>query len=344
MPTFDERTLEMFHVELRKIAAPWQLIGRSVGSLGGAGAGIGATLGALHGAVGGYRDAREHGRGVGGSALSAIGGGVREGAIGGALGAGAGALAGGGAALAAPELAARGARAVEGAGGPIAAFGRFGQRQVHGLTGWTPEEGLSSIRGGAFGARATADAAQKNMSDVLSNSPNDRKAVGAAIKSNAHAGRAAGAAQELEDRGMTSLPGTLKAVARDPRGALAAGFKDQWHGAHPAMRAAMIGLPAIDIANTIMGPEDPHKGKAERIGGNMAGLAAGALLGGAPLAAQAAGALAAAPVGGLIGKGVDKLRGGLVHRKPELEPVDNQQHVSTERELSPAAAGVLPEV
>jgi len=326
------------------MAAPWQLIGRSVGAGLGAGAGIGGALGALHGAVSGYRDAREQGHGVGGAALGALGGGVREGAMGAALGGGAGMLAGGGAALARPELAARAAGAIEGAPGALGSFGRFGQRQVHGLTGWTPEEGLSSIRGGAFGARSTAEAAHKNMYDVIGQNPNDQKAVGTAIKSYAHAGRAARAAQELEDRGMTSLPGTVKAIARDPRGALAAGFKDQWHGAHPAMRAAMIGLPALDIAKTIAEPEDPEHGKGSRIGGSLAGLAAGAALGGAPLAAQAVGTLAAVPVGSLLGKGVDKLRGGLVHRKPELEPPDNQQHVPTERELSPAAAGVLPEV
>lgn len=344
MSALEESVLEAFHAELQKTAAPWQLVGRSVGALGGAGAGIGGALGALHGAVSGYRDAREHGRSVGGSALGALGGGVREGAMGAALGGGAGMLAGGGAALAAPELAARGARAVESAGGPIGALGRFGQRQVHGLTGWTPEEGLSSIRGGAFGARGRAEAAHKNMYDVIEKNPNDQKAVGSAIKSYGQEGRAARAAQELEDRGMTSIPGTLKAIASDPRGALSAGFKDTWHGAHPVTRAAMIGLPALDVAKALAGPEDPHKGRAERIGGTLAGVTTGALLGGAPLAAQIAGGLAAMPVGSMLGKGVDKLRGGLVHRKPELEHVDNQQHVPTEREMSPAAAGVLPEV
>lgn len=112
MPKLDEQAIEAFQNELQKIAA---------------GLAPAATLGVLGAGLGGfsgYSRARQEGKSVGG-ALGAAGKGALTG---GALGA----LGGAGLSKVAPSVA--------------GALGRFGQRQVHSVTGWVPQGGLAEMR------------------------------------------------------------------------------------------------------------------------------------------------------------------------------------------------------
>ena len=140
---------------LEKMAGPMlqAAVQRGLGGVG-AGAGVGALAGAGIGTAMGYRQARQEGAGRGqalAQGLSRAGRGAVRGALVG--GAGLGALQAGGVA---PGLAGSLTRAPS----LVGSAARMGQRQVHGLTGWTPKgfgsaEGLRQIGGGS----ATAEKA-----------------------------------------------------------------------------------------------------------------------------------------------------------------------------------------
>jgi hypothetical protein len=341
MPDIDENVFTAFREELRKVAdVPWQLLGRTVGSGFGAGALGGAAIGGGLGALHGWRDARAEGDDVVSSALHALGGGAKGGLKGGALGALGGGALGAAGAIARPELAARAAEVLEGAPGALGAASRFGQRQVHSLTGWEPEGGIGAIRGGAWDQRHNADLAKKGLEAARAGG-ND-VAIGRAAARAGSAQKARGAAEEVERRGMTSLPGSLRAMRADPLGAISAGAKHQWHGSSKLEKAVLLGLPAMQLTQAAAS-NDPNKG--ERIGENLGGIAGGLAFGGAPLAGQIAGGLGAGAIGKLVGHGYDRMRRpeGVVNRKPELEPVSNEQHIPVERNMSNAAMGQPPE-
>lgn len=342
----DEQILQFFQLQLRKEAAaiPWQELGANLGSLGGAGAGIGALLGAARGAHRKYKEVREQG-GSGGQALRAGFGG----AVGGAIpGAALGALAGGGlGALGtkfAPELTSGLAR--KSLEAPyLGALSRSGQRQVHGLTGWRPEGGIESIRGGAFGARSARDAAYdaavkdlipgahpEAIQESLEKMHNVRKTKADQVLS---------AAQEVQDRGMTSLPGVARALKADPKGALRAGMREQWLNSNLPIKALMVGLPAAQLAGAAFGKADPEHGRGERIGRGLAGVASGMALGGVPLVGQLAGQATADAVGGRLGKLFDRKKSPL--GSPNEQQISEGQHLPTERVLSDSASGRMPE-
>lgn len=341
MPEIDERVLLAFRAELDKVAdVPWQLLGRAGGVGMGVGAGVGGTLGAAHGAYRSWRDARAEGEGVGTASLHALGGGAREGLMGAGAAALGGAVLGGGLAMGRPDFAARGAGVIEGAPGAIGAFGRFGQRQVHSLTGWKPEGGISAIRGGAWDQRNHAAAMQEALEGARKGG--DEVAIGHAVGRAQHAERARGAAQDVEDRGMTSLPGSFRAMKKDPLGAVRAGAMNQWRGSSKAEKALLVGLPAAQLGMAVAGHDED---KGERIGENVGGLLGGAAFGGAPLMGQLAGGIGAGLAGKAIGHGIDKMRtrSGVVNRKAELEPVDNSMNIPVERSMSASAMGQAPE-
>lgn len=347
MCRLDEHTMLAFQDELRKTAAmPWQALGGNVGSLMGTGAAIGAGIGGLRSASRKFHEAKDEGDSTGSALLRAglgsVGGALEGGAIGGGLGAAAGAA---GTSLA-PELTANVAKRMT--QGSFGSLGRFGQRQVHSITGWKPTEaegGLKAIRvGGSQELRDTESSARAHL-EQLGRDGADPREIAKAQKAHETAGLRAQSAEDVEGRGMTSLPGAARALRKDPMGTLGAGIKHQWRNSGNLEKGLMLGVPAIDTVTTLAGHEDPEHGKGERLGRNVAGLAAGAALAGAPMGAQIVGGMLAAPaVGGFVGRAVDKFRNrGVVNRQPELEPVDNQQHIPTERNMSPAAMGQAPE-
>ena len=311
----------------------------TVGSMAGVGAVGGAAVGGLSGGISSYRDARRQGAGGGQAVLSGVmgaGSGATKGAlVGGALGAGGGAIAG----HLNPQL---GTQMAEMSGGllsnQVGKVSRFGQRQLHGLTGWTPEKGLQSIHGGAHqaaqalegayesGGAAIAKAnegistAQKALQDAKkarssvawgtgadqlkvldANVAQATKGVAGAERGLAgarseivNAEKGLGLAQQLEDKGLTHLPGIAKGLMNNPGETAGLLLKHQWgfgNGMGTNMnRLFTFGLPAAGVAGAALGPEQDQEGRGriERGARALAGGALFPLLGGMPMATNMA--------------------------------------------------------
>lgn len=261
VPDFDA-----FADELAKLAfnLPTHVGFGSAGALGGIGALGGAAVGGVARGVQGYRRAREEGQGVGASlgqgALDAAGGAARGAAVGGA----AGLVAGGGLGLARPDVAEKVRARLTQASGPTGSAARFGQRQVHAVTGYKPQGGLDELRGEAWTRAQSVDKARKN--GVTGDSLQRLQAQ-------------ADSSKTLQDAGLTSLPGMAKAFKESPnRGELAkALLKHQVQG-QDALSLSMLALgPGMDAvgAATTTDPEE----RAARIGSGIANVAGNIALG-----------------------------------------------------------------
>jgi len=297
---------------------------RGLGGVG-AGAGVGALGGGAVGAVQGYRHARQRGEDRGSALLGAVkgvGGGAARGALLG--GAGAGALEAGGI-DAAKRLTSL----------PVAgAFGRFGQRQMHGLTGWTAKgfgntEGVRSL---GLGASHTA----KHLEEL--------NATGVVGRELEQAQKAHAAAVKSESMGLSHLPGTLRSLATSPIETVKAGLKEQWHaGGHGTK--ALIAIPAAmsvggAVKKEFSGDRTPEekKGRLGRIAGQVAGLAPLAMSGGMPIATQVAAQMGAEK---MISKFKKPQYGALGQNPapPETHPMGPGLASPVERQYSDRATG-----
>lgn len=306
-----EASLGGFRAEMAKLSAPnWhQLIGGA-----GAGAGMGAALGGIAGAgvgaVKSYRDARSRGEGIGGAVAEGAGGalgGVTKGALVGAgLGAGAGAVAG----HLRPSAV---SNVVHGEAPVLSSAARFGQRQVHGLTGWAPEGGIQSIRGGAYDAKERVSSAESALRGAK-----DSATRAAATKELEHAGKGLAASEKAEQMGLTSLPGIARSMKNNGVvNTLKADVANQWSGAGVGSKALMVGIPAMGAVQALTAEDgeaysrrpSERVGKGEAVGSNI-GQAVGGMLGSSvPIIGQT---VLGAPIGfagKMIGRGVDRLRG-----------------------------------
>lgn len=334
-------TMLAFQDELEKSSGILDRAGSFMASRGaglGAGMGLGAGVGGLGGlAIGGanaYEQAREQGAGVGEALHSSVGG-----AVGGAFkGVKAGIIAGGAAgALSGRHGADLAARLSEGHG-YASSLARTGQRQVHAVTGWTPKAGLESIRGGAWGARQRLKAAEnwnpnalKDQSLIFDMIDKVRGKAPARVGDQGRISKALGlaspaekavletsrakdhvkAVEEAVKHDMTNVPGVLKSLYGKDRGAaLKAGLNAGWAGESIGNRLLNVGVPAGMLAASAMSKNDPeHKGErtgadvAREVGNFVAPMTVMPMAGGAVLGKGLS------AVGGLIGKGVDKLRG-----------------------------------
>lgn len=358
----EELTKEALSIEpLRSALKPAGEFFKKVAPTAGAGLGLGAVggagIGAVGGAVSGYRKAREEGQGMAGAlasgAMGAGSGAFKGGLVGGALGAAGGAAAGHlnpqlGSALAKQENA-------------VGKVSRFGQRQLHGLTGWTPEGGLRSIHGGAHqqvqalegareslqnlrttapealqkarqdlsaaraaqnqhglfteGARAAQPAVQRAEQELAKHETAWQRSIQGAERQVANDQRMLQLSEDMERRGLTSLPGMAKALWRDPTGTLGSALKYQWGAGNGAgtwlNRGLAFGMPAATVAGAAMGPEVDQEGRGrfERAARGVMGGLAFPLMGALPAAGNfALGSYVQQPleaVGGLMGKGVD---------------------------------------
>lgn len=319
-----------FGAELEKIAGLADFVAKNKGALGSAGAfmghgaAIGAGLGGIHSAVKGYEDARDQGAGVGGAvgmgALSGLGGAMHGGTRGALIGAGVGGALG----VLRPQAAEAARKALSSTDSHFGAMGRFGQRQMHGLTGLKPEEGLSSdaIRGGSWASgRAAAGKAEGSKEVMLHNLQ-----------------------KKVEADGLDNLPGIANAMkGGDRTGALKTLAKHQWHNGDMLTKAT-IGGGALGIGASALMPESkdgPGKGEAigTSAGGMIGGLAGSAL----PLFPGQLAADVGRGTGKRVGKAVDWLRG----RRGSLPPSDlanhvtgEGQHVPSETSYGPGAGGV----
>jgi len=342
-----------FYTQLEKEAAPMADVLRHVQRSGvrnavqaGAGSGLGLGLGAgllAGGAKGGvqsYRAAREGGQGRAQAAGAAIGGGLSGALRGAAKGAVIGAGVGTGAGLLAPKAVIGATKDLATKSNQLGTFSRFGQRQVHSLTGWKPggsAKSVESIGAGAAGPR-------KALADTV--------AKGGSPKAVARATQALEATEKAQKMGLTSLPGIVKSVGKEGLLPTAkAGLHAGWAGASPKMKALMVGMPASQALSAMRTQNDPNKpgqGKGERIG-RLAGGTLGSMAAPISLSGSLALSTALERAGGLAGKGVDKLRGRkqplvppqVPHepsRPPASEPGDTGQ-VATERVFGTGYSG-----
>lgn len=325
------------------------------GALGGIGAAAGGLLGAGVEGVRGYRSARAEGAGAGqalGAGAAQALGGARKGAIaGGTAGL---ALGGAGGAIAPGQMnAVRQAATTAGAG--VGAAARFGQRQVHAVSGWRPGADPSSIRSIGAGAHnaqeALGGAVQKandlhaagaggaKLESAVKNVGAAQKGYGAAVRSE-HMGfnNASGRAiSQGEQGGLSNVPGYVKSMKENGvLPTMSAGFKEQWHGMSPAWKAVMIGAPLAETVHAARTPDqEGGPGKGERVARGLAGAIAGSTMGAIPMATGSVlqgGIQRAAAAGGRV---VDRLR------RPTAElsaDASAGQVVPAERHISANAA------
>lgn len=303
---------------------------KGFGSGAGMGAVMGAGLGGVLGSVKSYQDAREQGASAGG----AIGAGLRGGAVGALKGTAMGTLTGGAAGAAAPALAQRAAKA------PIlGAASRFGQREVHSLTGVGDAAYVRSIGGGAADARDALVSATKGLRDAP-----DAAGRAKAMESVRRARTSFQAAQKAEEAGLTSIPGYVKGLLKDPLGTIQTGAKAQWHNSGPLMRAVMFGAPVAGAAHELHKNQrdGEARGKFERAGRAFGGAASGAM---APLALS--GDLAA---GGLLATGfgrLGRLADNATRRRRPAQSIEQEPGggsvVPSENIVSDRAAGLAAE-
>lgn len=385
MPKIPEEMLLAFADELEKQAdlagtmatglrSARSFLGSQGGAIG-AGAGLGAAAGGLAGAGLGarrdYQQAREQGLSRGQAAIMGLGGamkGVGKGATRGAMvGGGLGALSG----ARGQDLATR-LSGMGGVGSALGAPARFGQRQLHGLTGWTPKEGLESIRAGTWGAQNRLDQA-KEMWERASGSVGKVRAPGAAkgmarevldpkalkVREAARkeyelAQQHFNAVQDSVRHGMTNLPGMAKALAGPNRlEAIKAGVGAGWHGDTAKMKALNVAMPlAMGAGMVAMAPKEQ---RGETIGREALNTAAGLISPMTVMPTLAGQALSrgASAVGRTLGKGYDYARGrgrrSMAHlpvssTSPGIEPQPGDVSSGPiERQYSNAALGKPPE-
>lgn len=225
-------------------------------------------------------------------------------------------------------------RALAGIGKSVGgAVARYGQRQLHGLTGWTPPAGLRAIRAGAYNA-------EQNLGRALrTNLPGEI--------SQARKGLAA--AEKAESMGLTSIPGFARSLVKDPKATLHAGASEQWHNMPGWAKALTVGAPALEAGHALVTPDKPDgPGKGERVGRALAAAGAGLTMGAMPMTTGMLAQGAVASLGGRMGRGVDHLRrriggspGGI--QAPRDNTPYNGEHVPFERITSDRAAGIPPE-
>jgi hypothetical protein len=162
--------------------------------------------------------------------------------------------------------------------GVLGALSRFGQRQLHSVSGWTPKGGLEPLRMASYGTT----------------------------------GRAREALQKAEGMGLTSLPGVAKAVGQHGLlPVLRTGAEAQWHGMSPGWKAVSVGAPALGLANSALREPTPGSSKEESVGhdlGNLVGGIAGAPM---PIIGSAVLGEGFGQVGKYIGRGVHSARKAL---------------------------------
>jgi hypothetical protein len=309
-----------FGDELEKIAGLADFVAKNRGALGSAGAflghgaALGAGIGAVHGAVKNYEDMRERGAGVGTSIGAGALGGLGGAVSGGTRGALVGAAAGGALGHFRPEQAESLRKSLSSTSNPLGALGRFGQRQMHGLTGLKPAEGLSSdaIRGGSWASGRAASAEKATAKDHMLH----------------------GLQQEVEAKGLDNLPGIVNAMRGDDRvGALKTLAKHQWHNGDILTKATIAGSGLGLGAAALMPEAKDGPGKGESIGtaaGGMIGSLAGSAL---PMFPGQLAMSAGQGAGRRVGRTIDWLRG---RRQPEHSPTELANHVTGEGQHTPA--------
>lgn len=236
--------------------------------------------------------------------------------------------------------------------------GRFGQRQVHGLTGWTPKgymnpEGIKGMRAGAYDAAERLSAAERAVAPgpgryrpglvdrVLKISPEKAhvKRVQAGHKEVVDARKSYRSAQAAEDMGLTSLPGYARALMQNPGSALKTGLSEQWHAVGPAGKALMVGIPGAGVAGEMSRESAPGEaGRLERAGSRLGELAY--TMGPLPISGQLVAGIGMGSLGKRMGALFDKKKPPQnIPAPPSLDPAGGETAPS-EQLVSDRALGI----
>lgn len=354
MSNIGDDTLQAFFDEIVKISA-WNGFG-SMGALGGVGALAGGVIGAASGGAQGYRAARERGENRLTSAVAGLGQGMSGGLTGAAVGGAVGTAGGAGAALISPGKAESLRKALT-TSSLTGVGARFGQRQAHGLTGWTPQykgprDALAEIGMGSSLREDAVHAARQKLEEARTLGPQAERTIGdrllgrtgveGAEKRLSSAKSSLEAADEAERRGLTSVPGYLSGLRRDPVGTLRSAAKNELSG-NPASIAFQVGLPAVGVAQELRKDHDPNHPDESRFRRALRpALNAATNIAMSPLPAFTTFGLQG--VGGSIASRFSKKPQGTVMppKAPDLT-ADNGQAVAGERIVSERAAGSLGE-
>jgi hypothetical protein len=198
---------------------------------------------------------------------------------------------------------------------------RFGQRQLHGMTGYVPRTAAQKAQGIGFAGKGlSADqrvAALKNIGmDVGSKVTNRSKALREAMENQVLvkklspnvrkrlAGMEVGgieARRRAAEQGLTSIPGVLKGMAKNPLQTLKTGFQSQGPtGMMLATVPTAMMIPGAVSGKGYGSEEYGGRGGVGKMIGENLGYAA---LGAAPIAPMIAGAALAGKAGELIHRG-----------------------------------------
>jgi hypothetical protein len=261
----------------------------------------------------------------------------------------------------ASEVAEVGAKALKaalsGLKGPASMVKRFGQRQVHGLTGWTPKgymnpEGIRDMRAGAYEALERLNAAERTaipgpgkyrpglVNRMLKRSPETARTVAAGdrLKEIQSARKAYDSAQAAEDMGLTSLPGYARALMQHPGKAISTGFAEQWHGMGQAGKTLMVGLPAATVGSELAREGEPGgPGRFERAGNRLGDF--GYAIGPLPMTGQIAASMGMSSIRKRFGTLVDKKVSKHIPAPPALEGTTGEA-APAETVISDRALGV----
>lgn len=320
-------------------------------ALTGAGAGAGGLGGAAVGAIEGAQD----GGGIGGALTGAMERGY-QGALGGAALGGVAGMAGGGRTKA--------VQALTSGHNPMAVMGRFGQRQLHSVTGMVSggakrgtKEYADALRGMklyGWDSAARAEKATKAFHNAQAQGMKGPK-LDRLRKSMTRAKTEASTNEEALQKGLTSVPGLAREIGAQRS------LKPLWsHGVKPqitqqgVMGKAMVGLPVAAAAPELFTAQDEEgRGRGERFSKALTqGLAYTATpfipMAGSDLLARGGGSAA-----GMAGKGIDELIGAVggpkKHRLGDgpgaVPPTDGDAEggLPVERVMSNAAQGLPPE-
>jgi hypothetical protein len=209
---------------------------------------------------------------------------------------------------------------------------------------------LEAVGGGAANARAALKSVREQG---VAHAMQPGKAYSDFAPKIQKAERGLAAAEDVQKKGLTSLPGYVRGVQREGLGpTFRASAREQLANTPLAMTALTLGLPAAAIAGTLMKKEAPEgPGRGENIGAGIGGLVGGLAGSAMPLAGNVVAGAGGAAVGKMLGRGVDRLRGRKAQpmfgqRSPNqmAEPSNEGQHIPSERIMSPAAAGQQREV
>lgn len=309
---FTKSALRAFREEMRKIAAVNPAVGAGLTL---------ATLGALGGGVSRYYQAKLQGSSTGDALGEGLRGGLTGAAAGGLVGAGIGGT---------------------GVGGAIS---RFGQRQLHGLTGWAPEGGLHAMRAGSYNAKQRMARAQAALR-ALEHSGGTAQQAARLQQEARRAAKGLAAAIEAERMGLTSLPGYVRAIGKHGLvPVLQAGAREQLQGTSTAQKALILGLPAYGALRAWRSPADERDSRGlsrgARIGESVGSLVGGVVGGAVPIVGQLALQEGTGRVGRAVGGFFDRRR----QPPPAFDPTDPVtapgQVTPSEYVLSPRASGDL---